>query len=350
MDNQQFKQLLQLAEDGETAAVLAAVDLDPALATRANEDGTALLHLACLYGHLELVTGLLDRGSDLHARNALGDDALFCASMNGHLPVATLLLDRGADPCTRDDNYTALGYAAAWGHHPVVLLLLSRGADLAATMTGRSNPVELKTALELCGSEADPPLSDEQKNRRREEMRAAFAAGPHPSQVLRRSIPGLQKQNQELQRVVRTFAALLFSEKHSDLVFVVKASGERIPAHKNLLSASSEHMAALLDGPWAENAAGVDGAGVPVTEVGVDESGVAVRALLRYIYTGEVDEAALATDLADVLGLASQHAQAGLVAACEEHAVKALKVARVVLVNDGARFTSWLSAMLVLVL
>jgi hypothetical protein len=156
-------------------------------------------------------------------------------------------------------------------------------------------------------------------------MRAAFAAGPHPSQVHRRSherIPGLQ-------RLARANAALLFSEKHSDLVFVVKASGERIPAHKNLLSASSEHMAALLDGPWAENAAGVDG-GVPVTEVGVDESGVAVRALLRYIYTSEVDEAALATDLADVLGLASQHAQAGLVAACEEHAVRALTLARVV--------------------
>jgi len=88
-------------------------------------------------------------------------------------------------------------------------------------------------------------------------------------------------------------------------------------------------MAALLDGPWAENAAGVDGS-VPVTEVSVDESGVAVRALLRYIYTSEVDEAALATDLADVLGLASQHGQAGLVAACEEHAVQALTVARVV--------------------
>jgi hypothetical protein len=36
MDDQQFKQLLWQASRGETAAVLAAVDLVPALLTRAN--------------------------------------------------------------------------------------------------------------------------------------------------------------------------------------------------------------------------------------------------------------------------------------------------------------------------
>ena len=44
MDDEQFQQLLQRAERGETAAVLAAVDLDPALLTRANEIGSRLLH------------------------------------------------------------------------------------------------------------------------------------------------------------------------------------------------------------------------------------------------------------------------------------------------------------------
>ena len=172
------------AQRGETAAVLAAVDLDPALATRADAYGDRLLNRACNGGHLELTTGLLDRGSDVHARGLSGWDALFCASCEGHLPVATLLLDRGADPCTRIDAWTALGRAAASGNHPVVLLLLSRGADLAATMAGYSYPEELKTALELCGQYTR--LSDEEKEQRREEMRAAFAAGPHPSQVQRR--------------------------------------------------------------------------------------------------------------------------------------------------------------------
>ena len=136
MDDEQFKQLLGQARLGETAAVLAAVDLDPALATRGNESGVRLLHWTCLCGHLELATGLLDRGSDLLAGDKFGRDALFYASSGGRLPGATLLLDRGADPCTRTDKWTALGEAAAQGHHPVVLLLLSRGADLAATMKG----------------------------------------------------------------------------------------------------------------------------------------------------------------------------------------------------------------------
>ena len=119
MDDQQFDELLQQAKRGETAAVLAAVDLDPALATRADNGGERLLHEACYEGHLELATGLLDRGSDLHARSAHGSDALCLASGEGHLPVATLLLDRGADPCTRGNHWTALGAATAWGHHPV---------------------------------------------------------------------------------------------------------------------------------------------------------------------------------------------------------------------------------------
>ena len=183
MNDQQFGQLLERAQRGETAAVLAAVDLDPALATRGNAGGVRLLHRACSGGHLELATGLLDRGSDMHARNSGGFDALFWASGAGQLPVATLLLDRGADPCTRNDSWTTLGAASAWDYHHVVLLLLSRGADLAATMPGTG---QQQTALEWCGQSANPPLSVAQKEQRREEMRAAFAAGPHPSQVQRR--------------------------------------------------------------------------------------------------------------------------------------------------------------------
>ena len=47
MNEQQFDQLLWQADDGETAAVLAAVDLDPALLKRACEDGNRLLDHAC---------------------------------------------------------------------------------------------------------------------------------------------------------------------------------------------------------------------------------------------------------------------------------------------------------------
>jgi ankyrin repeat protein len=119
MDDEEFNLLLWQAKFGATATVLEAVDLDPALATRCNEFGQRLLHNACHSGELELATGLLDRGSDVHARDIGGYDAMLWASGKGHLPVVTILLDRGADPCTRGNHWTALGAATAWGHHPV---------------------------------------------------------------------------------------------------------------------------------------------------------------------------------------------------------------------------------------
>ena len=61
------------------------------------------------------------------------------------------------------------------------------------------------------------------------------------------------------------------------------------------------------------------------------QSAAAVRCLLRFIYTGgELDEAALATDLPDVLQLASQHGLTGLKKACELHLLQQLCVKRVV--------------------
>ena len=104
---------MDLAHDGETEDVLAAVDLNPVLATlRHTGGGIRLLHWACEGGHVELASSLLDRGSVLHARTVCGRDALYYASHRGHVPVVSLLLDRGADPCTREDNFTALGAAA----------------------------------------------------------------------------------------------------------------------------------------------------------------------------------------------------------------------------------------------
>ena len=68
----------------------------------------------------------------------------------------------------------------------MVLLRLSRGEDRGATMTVLAGTGELKTALDMRGRYVNPHLSDEELEQRREEMRAAFAAGPHPSQVQRR--------------------------------------------------------------------------------------------------------------------------------------------------------------------
>ena len=179
MDDAAFGALLGQARRGETEAVLAALDLDPTLATRADIGGGTLLHMACEGNRLELGRALLDRGSDVHARDMHGQDALFCACDRGsNLALVTLLLDRGADHCSATNaGCTALMNVAFWGNHQVCLLLVSKGANLLAVYDG-------ETALDLYGF--DTNLAAAEKDEHRAALRAAFAEGPHPSQVQRR--------------------------------------------------------------------------------------------------------------------------------------------------------------------
>ena len=189
LNEEEFVELLRRARGGETAFVLAAVDQDQALLNRAGRGGLTLLNCACERGHLELVQGLVERGSDLHAKDNNGWDALFLAAIENPLAVATYLLDRGADPCTSSDSWTALGLAAWLGRQEMCLLLLSRGADLDAVMRGfRAEGAEERTALELYGADANPRLCPLKREQRRQALREAFAEGPHITQVRRRNM------------------------------------------------------------------------------------------------------------------------------------------------------------------
>ena len=183
MDEDEFDELLGRAGRGETEAVLAAVDAEPGLATRARVGGRTLLIEACDSNNIELARGLLERGSNVHAR-WMGWDALMWASECGYLEVCTLLLDRGADPNSRDDDWTALGLAADSDRLEVCLLLIARGADLRVVMRGGGGGE--RTALQRYGEECRPRLSPAVLAERRAALSAAFAEGPHPSQVQRR--------------------------------------------------------------------------------------------------------------------------------------------------------------------
>ena len=196
MNDQEFDQLLYRAQEGETEAVLAAVDAEQGLATRGadgqdwgdEQDGSfwirglTLLHMASYCGHVDLAHGLLDRGADLHAKDTYagsGGDALMQACFFGRVPVATLLLDRGADVnATNSQGETALFIAAQRAKIEAALLLISRSADLMAQDNhGR-------TALDTYSQEKG--ISEGVKEESCVRLRAAFAAGPHPSQVQRR--------------------------------------------------------------------------------------------------------------------------------------------------------------------
>ena len=115
MNEEQFRQLLNRAYRNEAPAeILAAVEREPGLVTRASEvGGYTILHKASRWGHIDLARNLVDRKADVHQRTTKGWDALMFASAYGHIPVMEFLLSRGADmTARRNDGTTALGLAA----------------------------------------------------------------------------------------------------------------------------------------------------------------------------------------------------------------------------------------------
>ena len=184
LDKRAFDELLEQAGRGEAAAVLAAVDQDKRLFTRAGDQyGSTLLHSSCNGAHLKLAGALIERGADVLAKASGGRDVCWWACVSGNLPLLSLLLDKGASPHTREGDYqSCTSIATSFDHLPVVLLLISKGADLMEPVDGNF------TALDLWGMfKQGHPLSPAELASRRAEALAAFRAGPHPSQVQRRA-------------------------------------------------------------------------------------------------------------------------------------------------------------------
>jgi len=82
------------------------------LALTAPQVGNTPLHLACSFGHADVVVLLCERGGDVNARNQLGLAPLARAAWKGELACARLLLARGADVhAVNNDGRTALDAA-----------------------------------------------------------------------------------------------------------------------------------------------------------------------------------------------------------------------------------------------
>ena len=185
MSDGEFGRLCVKASEGETAEVLAAVDQDRRLATRAIGGGTTLLIFACLGDHdnPQLAQGLLQRGANVHARNSNGYDALMYASLKGHIAICTVLLDRKADPDSSDQYDSALSLAARGDHLQVCLLLISRRANLMLALT-------YGTALDVYGAyKYHPVLTPDELEQRRAIVLTAFEQGPHPDMCCKRRWP-----------------------------------------------------------------------------------------------------------------------------------------------------------------
>jgi ankyrin repeat protein len=112
----------------------------------AGPDGDTALNLAALYGHLDCVKLLLEKGCQLDAANEEdGSTALHNAAAGGFLEMVQLLLEKSTATAVNaldEDNETPLHTAARGGHVEVVKLLLERGADASIKNASGNTPAE----------------------------------------------------------------------------------------------------------------------------------------------------------------------------------------------------------------
>lgn len=149
--------LFEATAAGDAPAVRAFLTSDPAAARAVSPDGFPVLGLAVFFGHTALADLLLASGADPNAAsaNAMKVTPLHAATSRGDAAMVKKLLDKGADPDARQQSgWTSLHNAAAQGSVEIVRLLRSNGADLSArTEDG-------KTAADLAAEQGHAALAE----------------------------------------------------------------------------------------------------------------------------------------------------------------------------------------------
>lgn len=132
---------LQLAIKGRHSdlaieLIEAGVDIDAR-----TKEGASPLILAVMYGELEVARSLIDHGAKLQALGR-GKSALFEAIKRNDIELVSVLLEKGSDVNYVDFNgETSLFYAAAIGNIEIARLLIEFGADLNARSSDSRTPL-----------------------------------------------------------------------------------------------------------------------------------------------------------------------------------------------------------------
>ena len=122
--------LIRAAGEGNIVIVRELLDKGTNVHARDKEHGWTALMAASLSGSVDIVQLLLSRGARVDERDKFSWTPLMIASRSGHTDIVRVLLDADADVNAKTrTNYTALMAAAKQGHTDIVKLLLSRGAD-----------------------------------------------------------------------------------------------------------------------------------------------------------------------------------------------------------------------------
>ena len=98
-----------------------------------SKSGHALLYIATINSHCDVVRVVLAAGANANTTNRKGWSCLTMAATKGRADIVRLLLDHGADVDVSDaSGITPLIAACYTGRYDVLRLLLHRGADFAA--------------------------------------------------------------------------------------------------------------------------------------------------------------------------------------------------------------------------
>ncbi|KAG8374202.1 hypothetical protein BUALT_Bualt11G0106500 [Buddleja alternifolia] len=146
-----LRPLVAAAESGDLNALRLALDNFDGNIDEPVEDGDSVLHLSCLYGHLNCVQFLLQRGANLEAKDEDGGIPLHDASAGGYTEIVQLIINHANDPQlvkrmleTVDlEGDTPLHHAARGEYGDVVRLLLAHGASPTRTNIYGKTPTEL---------------------------------------------------------------------------------------------------------------------------------------------------------------------------------------------------------------
>jgi len=120
----------KILDDGDIEKFRQIIEQNPDL-INAKVRGAPPLQWAALYGHMEIVEFLIEKGVDVNARFYL--TPLQCATAKGHKEVVEFLVKKGADvnaPSTTGE--TPLHYAALHGQKDIAEFLIKNGADVNA--------------------------------------------------------------------------------------------------------------------------------------------------------------------------------------------------------------------------
>lgn len=137
---QSFDELLKAVTEGNTKVVQGFLSrgLDPNTTDAA---GNTLLMNSARFGHMELVSLLIERKASVTRRSPHGDTALMHASLGGHLAIAKLLVAKGAE--VHHAGWAPVHYAAFEGRSEIVRFLLEKGADKNALAPNGYSPLML---------------------------------------------------------------------------------------------------------------------------------------------------------------------------------------------------------------